>query len=118
MPIAHYDPAQQFLKRESSPKMTANKARKTTQISGFEFSQFLVRQFAVAKSQHRRILGETIHSYRKQSGMSQEHLSEKAELSPKYIGEVERGYVNISVDSLLRIAKALSLTVNDLTRQF
>lgn len=50
--------------------------------------------------------------------MSQEHLSEKAELSPKYIGEVERGYVNISVDSLLRIAKALSLTVNDLTRQF
>lgn len=71
----------------------------------------------MARHQHRRILGETIRAYREESQMTQEQLAEKAELSPKYVGEVERGYVNISVDSLIRIAKALSLTVNDLTRQ-
>jgi transcriptional regulator with XRE-family HTH domain len=63
-------------------------------------------------------LGETLHAYRKKAGMSQETLAEKAELSPKYVGEVERGIVNISVDSLLRIAKALRIRVNDLTSGF
>ncbi|MDQ6632974.1 MAG: helix-turn-helix domain-containing protein [Verrucomicrobiota bacterium] len=65
---------------------------------------------------HRRILGESIRSYRRQAGFSQEKLAEKAELNPKYIGEVECGYVNISVDSLMRIAKALKIPFNDLTK--
>ncbi len=41
--------------------------------------------------------------------MSQEQLAEKADLSYKYVGEVERGSVNISLDSLVRIAKALKV---------
>ena len=68
--------------------------------------------------QHRRILGETIRTYRKQAAISQETLAEKAELSPKYVGEVERGIVNISVDALARIAKAFRIRINDLTRGF
>lgn len=48
--------------------------------------------------------------------MSQETLAEKADLNPKYIGEVERGCMNISVDALVRIARALKICVNDLTR--
>ena len=66
---------------------------------------------------HRRIVGEKIRVCRKQAGMSQEKLSEKADLSPKYLGEVERGYVNISLDSLLRIAKALNVRVRDLVKE-
>ena len=50
--------------------------------------------------------------------MSQEFLAEKSELSPKYLGEVERGVVNISLDALVRIVKALRICVNDLTREF
>ena len=46
--------------------------------------------------------------------MSQEKLAEKADLSYKYVGEVERGCVNISLDSLVRIAKALKIMVRDL----
>jgi len=49
--------------------------------------------------------------------MSQEKLAEKADLSYKYLGEVERGYVNISLDSLMRIAKALGVHVRDLVRE-
>ena len=72
----------------------------------------------MSRQQHRRILGEAIRTCRKRTAISQELLAEKAELSPKYIGEVERGIVNISVDSLARIAKALQVGVKDLTRGF
>ncbi|HVU27964.1 MAG TPA: helix-turn-helix transcriptional regulator [Verrucomicrobiae bacterium] len=63
---------------------------------------------------HRRIVGQKILTYRKRAGISQEKLAEKAELSYKYVGEVERGTVNISLDSLARIAKALKIKVRDL----
>jgi len=63
---------------------------------------------------HRRTVGQNIRAYRKQARMSQEKLAEKADLSYKYVGEVERGCVNISLDSLARIAKALKVKVRDL----
>jgi len=44
-------------------------------------------------------------------------LAEKADLSYKYLGEVERGVVNISLDSLVRIAKALRVKLRDLTNE-
>ena len=65
---------------------------------------------------YRRIVGQKIRAYRKQAGLSQEKLAEKASLSYKYLGEVERGYVNVSLDSLMRIAKALKVKVRDLVR--
>jgi transcriptional regulator with XRE-family HTH domain len=48
---------------------------------------------------------------RKTAGLSQERLAEKADLHPNYIGEVERGEKTISVDALVRIAKALKVRV-------
>jgi len=48
---------------------------------------------------------------RKEAGLSQEKLAERADLHPNYIGEVERGEKTISVDALLRIAKALRCSV-------
>jgi len=63
---------------------------------------------------YRRIVGQTIRGHRKQAGLSQEALAEKAGLSYKYLGEVERGYVNVSLDSLMRIARALKLKLTDL----
>jgi transcriptional regulator with XRE-family HTH domain len=68
-------------------------------------------------SLYRRIVGQKIRAYRKQARMSQEKLAEKADLSYKYLGEVERGYVNISLDSLMRIAKALKVKVRDLVNE-
>ncbi len=67
---------------------------------------------------HRRILGQKIRAHRKRVQMSQEKLAEKAALSYKYLGEVERGVVNISLDSIVRIAKALGIQVHDLVRDF
>jgi len=63
-----------------------------------------------------RILGENIRSARIAAGLSQEKLAEKAELSRNYIGNVERAEYQITVEALARIAKALKLTIHDLTR--
>ena len=72
----------------------------------------------LASQKHREILGETIRAKRKKSGLSQEKLAEKASLSTVFISRVERGKESPSVDSLLKIAKALEIKVHDLVRGF
>lgn len=66
------------------------------------------------KLYHRRVVGETIRSYRRKAGLTQEKLAEKADLHHNFIGEVERGSMEISLTSLLKIAKALKVKVRDL----
>jgi transcriptional regulator with XRE-family HTH domain len=69
----------------------------------------------VAKPErHQKIIGEAIRRFRKQVGLSQEELAEKADLHPVYVGELERGEEAASVFALLRIAKALKVKVRDL----
>jgi transcriptional regulator with XRE-family HTH domain len=63
-----------------------------------------------------KILGETIRAERIRAGLSQEQLAEKADLARNYIGNIERAEYKITVEALVRIAKALNLHVSDLTR--
>ena len=58
----------------------------------------------------------TLTCYRKNAKMTQEHLSELADLNPKYVGEAERMEKTISVDALARIAAALKVRLRDLLR--
>ncbi len=51
---------------------------------------------------------------RKLRELTQEQLGEEAGISYKFIGEVERGSVNPSLDSLIGIAKALRVSVKEL----
>ncbi len=62
----------------------------------------------------RKKLGERIRELRKSIGITQEELGEKAELNYKFIGELERGQVNVSLDSIVRIADALEVKIGDL----
>jgi len=61
-------------------------------------------------------LGEALRAYRKRAGLTQEKLAEKAGLHHNFIGEVERGNMETSVTSLLKIAKALNVRVVELVR--
>ena len=63
---------------------------------------------------HRTRLGQTIRRFRKEANLTQEKLGELAELNPKYIGEVERAEKTISVDALVRLARALKVRAKDL----
>ncbi len=64
-----------------------------------------------ASPKYRKILGNALREIRKQAGVTQEKLAEKADLHPNYIGEVERAEKTISVDALMRIATALKVSV-------
>jgi transcriptional regulator with XRE-family HTH domain len=57
----------------------------------------------------RKMLGQRIKELRKSAGLTQEELGEKASLNYKFIGELERGRVNVSLDSLVKIATALGV---------
>jgi len=67
-----------------------------------------------SKPYHRRAVGDKIRTYRNQAGLTQEKLAEKADLHHNFIGEVERGNMETSLTSLLKIAKALKIKVRDL----
>ena len=63
---------------------------------------------------HRKIIGGAIRVHRRNADLTQEKLAELVDLNPKYLGEVERGEKIISIEALLRIAKAVKTPI----RQF
>jgi transcriptional regulator with XRE-family HTH domain len=63
----------------------------------------------------RKFLGQRLRELRKQRGHSQEALGDRASLSGKFIGEVERGEKSISIDSLYRVSTALAVPLSSLT---
>ena len=62
----------------------------------------------------RHVFGENLRRYRQALGISQEDLAEKAGLHRTYIGSVERGERNVSIDNIARIAKGLRVTPSKL----
>lgn len=62
----------------------------------------------------RKELGKKIRTLRKKQGLSQEKLGFKANLHRTYIGTIERGEQNISVDNIHKIAKALKVSPKEL----
>ena len=55
----------------------------------------------------RLLLGKRIKELRKARGLSQEALAEKMDGHPKYLGSVERGAENPTIDFLMKLAGAL-----------
>ncbi|MFZ2632078.1 MAG: helix-turn-helix transcriptional regulator [Desulfosalsimonadaceae bacterium] len=59
-------------------------------------------------------IGINIRELRKAQNFTQEQLAEKAGLSYKYLGEIERGEKNSGILNLFRIAHGLSLSLRDI----
>lgn len=62
----------------------------------------------------RRKFGNRIRELRADLGLSQEELGFKADLHRTYIGSIERGEQNVSLDNIGRIAKQLKISLSDL----
>lgn len=67
---------------------------------------------AHAPLRHR--LGEIVALQRRRRGLTQAELADAAGLSLKYLGEVERGEANVTIDVLERVANALGWDPNSL----
>ena len=61
-----------------------------------------------------KILGQRIRSARTAKGYSQEKLAEKAGCHPTYIGQLERGEKNATVESIEKVAQALGISLSTL----
>lgn len=59
-------------------------------------------------------LGNRIRLYRKQKHLSQEHLAELCGFHPTYIGQLERGEKNATLESVYRISQGLGISLNKL----
>ena len=55
-----------------------------------------------------------IREIRKQSNINQESLALLADIDRSYMGRIERGEVNITVDKLYQLSSVLNCSVHDL----
>lgn len=56
---------------------------------------------------YRRRVAKNVRTLREKLALSQESLAERADMHWTFISGVERGKYNLSLDSLVRIARAL-----------
>ena len=61
-----------------------------------------------------KFIGQRIRNYRTQRGLSQEKLAELSGCHPTYIGQVERGEKNATLESIEKIASALNVPLSQL----
>lgn len=62
----------------------------------------------------RKIVGWNVRRFRVGQGLTIEELAGHSEADASYIGRIERAEVNVSVDVLERISKALKVRVMEL----
>lgn len=61
-----------------------------------------------------KIIGERIRNYRNRQGLSQEQLAEKCALHATYIGQLERGEKNATLESIEKVVKGLNISFETL----
>ena len=76
-----------------------------TVMSGLDDKELVERQNDL------RIFGLRIRELRKKSKLTQSELAEKVGLSTNFIGMVERGERNTSVDKIFKLAKAFDISL-------
>ncbi len=64
-----------------------------------------------------KTIGQRLRVRRQQLGYSQEYTAEKAGLHPTYIGQLERGEKNATIESISKVCLALEYPLEDLFYQ-
>ena len=62
------------------------------------------------------LLGQRIREQRKAKGWTMEQFAEKVELSPNYVGDLERGNKIPSLETFIRIVEVLDVSADVLIR--
>ena len=64
-----------------------------------------------------KAIGQRIRNYRTKAGFSQEKLAELSGCHPTYIGQLERGEKNATIESIDKIATAMNVPMSTLFEQ-
>ena len=62
----------------------------------------------------KKLIGQKIKKLRMASGLTQEELSEKLDISQRALSSIERGYNFLSADTFDKILKELNISINEL----
>ena len=73
------------------------------------------KTYGVAKDV-KRALGRKVREMRTARGWSQEQMGEASDLHWTYVGQVERGERNLTLNSIHSIAKAFKIKISALTQ--
>ena len=57
-----------------------------------------------------RVIGNKLLSIRKKAGLTQSEVAEKANLSDRTYADIERGTVNMRIETILKICEAMHIT--------
>jgi transcriptional regulator with XRE-family HTH domain len=68
----------------------------------------------VSKDANLKVLGARIRELRRERGLTQEELAERAGLHSRYISRVELGDANFGVSVLFDLAKGLGISASEL----
>ena len=71
-----------------------------------------------AKADIKHQFGAGVQKRRNELGISQEALAERAGLHRTYIGDIERGSRNVSLQNIQKLADALEISISDLFGQY
>lgn len=63
-----------------------------------------------------RRLGKILREVRREAGLSQEELADRAGIHPTYVSQIERGLKSPTMRMLARLAKALGTTPGKIIR--
>jgi transcriptional regulator with XRE-family HTH domain len=66
----------------------------------------------------RKRFGLAVRQRRHELGISQEELASRAQLHRTYVGDIERGARNLSLENIAKIARALGLRVSVLFSKY
>jgi len=61
-----------------------------------------------------KTIGERIRNHRNREGLNQEQLAERCGLHATYIGQIERGEKNATIESVGKIVKGLNISFETL----
>ena len=70
------------------------------------------------RSKEGQKFGETVRRLRKQAGLSQEALAERANLSADFLGFIERGENVPTLTTILQLAHALGVQPSKIIKDF
>lgn len=62
----------------------------------------------------KELIGRRIKELRKKKDLSQEELSEQAEITPNYLSRIERGTENPTLDMFVKLSNALGVEIWEL----
>ena len=61
-----------------------------------------------------RVIGNNLLAIRKKAGLTQSEVAEAADLSDRTYADIERGTVNMRIETILKICEALKITPDDI----